>query len=96
MMPRAIPSVIPISTGFVRAIESAMEFGKRLYLEAHHCGWNRAQKKVVMGDGAEWILNLADLHSPEAIQIFDLYHARQRLWNVARLLYPGEEPGQKR
>jgi hypothetical protein len=86
----------PDSTTFVGAIESATEFGKRLYLEAHHRGWNRARKKVVMGDGAEWIWNLTELHFPGAIQIVDLYHARQHLWNVARLLYPGDELGQKR
>jgi hypothetical protein len=49
----------------------------------------------MMGDGAEWIWNLAELHFPEALQIVDLYHARQHLWNVARLLYPGDEAGQK-
>jgi hypothetical protein len=86
----------PDSTTFVGAIESATEFGKRLYLEACNRGWNRAHKKVVMGDGAEWIWNLAELHFPGAIQIVDLYHARQHLWNVARLLYPGDELGQKR
>jgi len=86
----------PDSTTFVGAIESATEFGKRLYLEAHQRGWNRAHKKVVMGDGAEWIWNLADLHFPGAIKIVDLYHARQHLWNVARLLFPGDELGQKR
>jgi hypothetical protein len=84
------------STTFVGAIESATEFGKRIYLEAWNRGWNRAQTKVVMGDGAEWIWNLADLHFPGAMQIVDLYHARQHLWNVARLLYPGDEVGQKR
>lgn len=86
----------PDSTTFVGAIETATEFGKRLYWEAHHRGWNRAHKKVVMGDGAEWIWNLVELHFPGAIQIVDLYHARQHLWNVARLLYPGEDIGQKR
>ena len=86
----------PDSTTFVGAIENATEFGKRLYREAHQRGWGRARKKVVMGDGAEWIWNLADLHFPGAIQIVDLYHARQHLWNVARLLYPGDEFRQKR
>ncbi len=35
------------------AIETAEEFGKRLYVEAWKRGWSRAEKKVVMGDGAE-------------------------------------------
>src|SRR5205085_11306907 len=52
-------------------------------------------KKVIMGDGAEWIWKLADLICSEAIQIVDLFHARQRLWDMARLLYPGEEVHQR-
>lgn len=41
-----------------------------------------------LGDGAEWIWNLADQHFPGAAQIVDLFHARQHLWDLARLLYP--------
>ncbi len=50
---------------------------------------------MVIGDGAEWIWNLVAEHFPEAIQIVDLYHARQHLWEVARQLYPHEEVKQK-
>jgi hypothetical protein len=53
-------------------------------------GWSRAVKKIVIGDGAEWIWNLADQHFPGAIQIVDLYHARQHLWDIARRLYPND------
>jgi hypothetical protein len=85
----------PDSTTYTGAIETAEEFGKRLYLEAWNRGWNRAQKKVVMGDGAEWIWNLADQHFPGAVQIVDLYHARQHLWDLARRLYPNDPVSQK-
>lgn len=85
----------PDSTTYTGAIENAEEFGKRIYLEAWNRGWNRAEKKVVIGDGAEWIWNLADLHFPGAIQIVDLYHARQHLWEVARKLHPNDEANQK-
>jgi hypothetical protein len=84
------------STTYIGAIESAEEFGKRLYLEAWKRGWGRAEKKVVMGDGAEWIWNIADQHFPGAIQIVDLYHARQHLWDLARKLYPNQDAKQKR
>ena len=77
----------PASTTYTGAMETSEEFGKRLYLEAWNRGWSRAEKKVVLGDGAEWIRNLAQQHFPGAIQIVDLYHARQHLWGVARLLY---------
>jgi hypothetical protein len=81
----------PGSTTYIGAIETAGQFGSRIYLEA----WNRADKKVVIGDGAEWIWNHADLHFSGAVQIVDLFHARQHLWEVARLLHPGDIPGQK-
>jgi hypothetical protein len=80
----------PDSTTYTGAIEAAEEFGKRIYLEAWNRGWSRAQKKVVMGDGAEWIWNLAEQHFPGAVQIVDLYHARQHLWDLARRLYPND------
>ena len=45
----------PDSTTYAGAIETAEEFGKRIYLEAWKRGWSKAAKKVFMGDGAEWI-----------------------------------------
>jgi hypothetical protein len=86
----------PDSSTYVGAIETAEEFGKRIYLEAWNRGWSRAKKKVVMGDGAEWIWNIAQQHFPGAIQILDLYHARQQLWEVVRLLHPNDEIRQRR
>ena len=87
--------VVNINWTYTGAIETAEEFGGRIYLEAWKCGWSRAQKKVVMGDGAEWIWNLADQHFPGAVQIVDLYHARQYLWDLARKLYPNDQVAQK-
>src|SRR5207245_3893306 len=83
---RAAPAALP---GF------QIEFGKRIYLEAWKRGWSRAEKKVVMGDGAEWIWNLAEQHFPGALGIVDLYHARQHLWELARKLHPNDEVKQK-
>jgi len=85
----------PNSTTYTGAIETAAEFGRRMFLEAWNRGWSRAEKKVVIGDGAEWIWNIADEHFPGAIQIVDLFHARQHLWDLARLLYPGDDARQK-
>jgi hypothetical protein len=84
------------STTYVGAIETAEDFGLRIYTEAYHRGWDRATVRVVMGDGSHWIWNLADRHFPGAIQIVDLYHARQHLWDLARLLFPGDEAAQRR
>jgi hypothetical protein len=84
----------PDSTTYTGAIETAEEFGKRIYVEAWNRGSSRAVMKVVMGDGAEWIWNLAAQHFPGAVQIVDLYHARQHLWDLARRLHPNDEVNQ--
>ena len=85
----------PDSTTYTGAIETAEEFGRRLYREAWNRGLSRARKIVILGDGAEWIRNLAELHFPDAIHIVDLYHARQHLWDVARALFPNDPISQK-
>jgi hypothetical protein len=84
------------STTYVGAIETAEEFGLRIYTEAWNRGWERATIRVVMGDGSHWIWNNADQHFPGAIQIVDLYHAREHLWDLARKLKPADEAAQKR
>jgi len=89
------PIRAPDSTTYTGAVETAEEFGRRLYQEAGKRGWSRALLRVVMGDGAEWIWNLAALHFPGAIHIVDLYHARQHLWELARRLYPNGEGKQR-
>jgi hypothetical protein len=79
------------STTYTGGIETAEAFGRRICVEAYHRGWNRAQKKVVIGDGAPWIWNLTAEHFPGAIQIVDLYHARQHLWELSAKLWPRDE-----
>jgi len=83
------------STTYVGAIETAEEFGFRIYSEAWRRGWEWARLKVVIGDGAVWIWNLANQHFPGAIQIVDLYHARQHLWEIAALLHPNDPVAKK-
>jgi hypothetical protein len=84
------------STTYVGAIETAEDFGLRLYSEVWNRGWDRATMRIVMGDGSHWIWNIAAQHFPGAIQIVDLYHAREHLWSLARKLYPADEVAQKR
>lgn len=83
------------STSYVAAIENAEDFGLRLYTETWRRSWCRAKRKVVLGDGATWIWNLAQQHFPGAIQIVDLFHAREHLWDLARKLYPNQEAQQR-
>ncbi len=80
----------PDTTTYTAAIETAEQFGKRLYVEAWNRGWDRAKKKVVLADGAEWCWNQTAIHFPGAVEIVDLFHARQHLWDTARRLHTND------
>lgn len=75
------------STTYVGAIEPAEEFGWRVYGEAERRGARRASQVIVIGDGALWIWGIADEHFPNATQIVDLYHAREHLMDVSKIVY---------
>jgi hypothetical protein len=69
-------------------------FGRFLYALAQRCGVERAQEVVLLGDGAHWIRHVVEDHFPTAVQIVDLYHAREHVWNVANAVYgPGTPQG---
>jgi hypothetical protein len=75
------------ATTYVGAIETAAEFGWRIYGEAARRGLRRAAQVIVIADGALWVWGLAAEHFPGAIEIVDLYHAREHLANLSKLVY---------
>jgi hypothetical protein len=84
------------SISYTAAIESAAQtdtdetpsaFAARVTRETTRRGFGRAARRVVLGDGAPWIWNLASEHLPDAIQIVDRFHAKQHLSDVAKSLY---------
>jgi hypothetical protein len=75
------------STTYVGAIETAEDFGPRIYAEAVRRGLRQAQQAIVVGDGGPWIWGIAAQYFPAAIQIVDLYHAREHLSNLGKTLY---------
>lgn len=88
---KGFPVRDPDSTSFVGAIESAEDFGWRIYGEAMRRGLTQAQRVVVLGDGAEWVKNLSQMHFPEATFIIDLYHARQHVSELCKTLFTMNE-----
>jgi hypothetical protein len=65
-------------------------FGQQLWSEASRRGWQGAPdsvNRVVIGDGAPWIWNIAGEHFADGRQVVDWYHAKQHLWEAAHLLY---------
>ena len=79
------------STSYAGAIETAEAFGNRIYGEALRRGLEKAQKVCVIGDGSPWIWNIAEEHFYGAIQIIDLYHAREHYWNVAHAVFGSDQ-----
>ena len=78
-------------TRYVGGLEKAEIFYKRFYAEALKQSIDQAKEVVVIGDGAEWIWNQAELTLPkERIEIIDYYHATEKLWTLARAVW-GEE-----
>ena len=72
-------------------IEPAEQFGERLFAEAVRRGLSEAERVVVLGDGAAWIKNIVETHFPGATHIIDLYHVRQHVSTLCKLLYPGNQ-----
>ena len=62
-------------------------FGQLLYALAQQSGLSRAKQVVVLGDRAPWIWKLVAEHFPGAVQIVDLYHAQQHVWDVAHAVF---------
>lgn len=77
------------STSYVGAIESSDAFGWRIFGEATRRGVTQAQQLVVLTDGAAYNRSITETHFPTAIHIIDLYHAKEHLHDLCKLLgYP--------
>jgi hypothetical protein len=74
----------PDSSTYAATFEPAESFGRYAELVARRRGSDHAGTVTVLGDGAEWIWNLAERHFPAATHIVDLYHARQHLHALNR------------
>jgi hypothetical protein len=83
----AAGDLAPAAASYVACFAPAEAFGRRLAVEAHRRGLEGAGEVVVLGDGAEWIWNLAAEHFPGATEIVDWYHASERVWDLGRARY---------
>jgi len=79
---RGLPA--PSVRSVVAAVEEAEAFGARCQREARRLGLTEPARLSVLGDGAEWIWNLAQARFPGAAQLLDVYHAVQHLAVVGR------------
>jgi hypothetical protein len=90
------PTKDPDSVSYSAAIESCAwsdtckdtpPFAARVERELTRRGYFNAKQQVFIGDGAPWIWNLASMIVPNAIQIIDLYHAKEHLSQLAGAIF---------
>ena len=76
-------------TRYTGGFETVDEFMPRLNGLARGAGAGKAREVVVLADGAAWIWKRVPelFANVPVIQIVDWYHAQERIWNIAHMVY---------
>jgi len=82
---RELPA--PLIRTVVAAVEEVRGFAGRVRAEADRLGVTTAADVTVLGDGAEWIWNLAGEVLPQAGGLLDAYHAVEHVADTAQALW---------
>ena len=83
---RGYPVRDPGSSSYLATFEPSSVFADLVEAEGIRRGARHVRQLTILGDGAAWIWTLAAATFPEATQIVDLWHAREHLHDLARLL----------
>ena len=87
---RELPA--PTVRSVVAAVAEVGAFGPRCQAEATRLGLTDPTRLSVLGDGAEWIWNMAAALFVGAAQVLDVFHALEHLAAAGRAAF-GDEPG---
>jgi hypothetical protein len=79
---RGLPA--PSVRALVAAVQGREQFGPRVEAEALRLGVPLAEGLSVLGDGADWIWNLAEEHFHGATQVLDVWHGVEKLAEAGR------------
>lgn len=83
---------VAASLHYVAQRSALGDFGRRLYALAVQGGLRHAKQVVVLGDGARWLWRLVEEHFPGAVQIVDVWHAQEHVWEVAQAVFGRTTP----
>ena len=72
---------------YVGGFDESKRFGWNLWLGACRCGLREAGEVVYIGDGAAWVRSIHEAHFGRATFIVDWYHAKEHIWDCAKVLY---------
>lgn len=82
----------PAARAVVAGVEEASAFAARLRAEADRLGVTEAADVTVLGDGAEWVWNLAAEVVPQAAGVLDVYHALEHVADATRAVFGDGTP----
>jgi hypothetical protein len=85
-----------INVHYTSVLGSKDAFTPALWALAVQQALPTARQRMVVGDGAAWVWNVAEEVCPDGRQIVDWFHAVQHLAEVAAVLYPDEKDDNKR
>jgi hypothetical protein len=77
----------PAVRSVVAAVEEAAAFGERCVAETTRLGLTDPKEWNVLGDGAEWIWNLAEQRFPGASQCLDFWHGSGHLGDGVKAVF---------
>ena len=82
---RVLPA--PAIRTVVAAVEEAGRFGPRLRAESDRLGITTQPALTVLGDGAEWIWNVASEQWPQASGVLDVFHAMEHVGDAVKTIW---------
>jgi hypothetical protein len=71
-------------------IGGATTFSHLLFSLAIRNGYGRYKTTVLLSDGATWIRKIKDDYFPDAQQILDLYHLKEHIADIGRLMFDND------
>lgn len=86
---RDLPS--PTVRTVIAAVEGVEHFGQRLRRESDRLKATAQPAVAVLGDGADWIWNLASEPLPQAVGVLDIYHLLEHVGGAMKAMGGGEE-----
>ena len=72
-------------------VGSANEFAKFVYLIAVNQSYGKYAQTIILGDGATWIRTMCERLFPDAIQILDLYHLKENIYDFAKHIFKNKK-----
>jgi hypothetical protein len=69
--------------------------GRQLHREALEVGWTTAEQQIAISDGGNGLEEFFRTYFPKAECILDFWHAKEYLVELAKAIYPNDEPARQ-